>query len=670
MALTPAVIAEADRIMASDAAVNLKVLELNDLWLSNGLASKQVHGTERFCIHPQNRGGAMMNSFDMVTKGETMMSQGLRIDLLETSAVAFCMSSNAVKRDKQLAANRKCCSQAKGVMPEVVGDELFLTVGSSHSTCYLKSMKQGLVKNASSFMNKGQPVERCLSQGWTWLILADTLEDQFPSLPLLYSSVLNSNNSVCVASTEIECLATISNCLKLGKTVAEATAATMQGEPACKEYLETVAFFAQKYTGGDEMPLVDFLVSFSKLYGQSIRLGQEFTQLITYFDFKLEANLAPCFRVACMAAQLASPKVQDQFAKLLVKADLDRIKSKSKPELLEAERLLKDAWVATQNAPLKDGERYTVFGRCCVRTVLYLSQKQKFGRENKEWNSLEEINQALATELLGPKGTSSSAAPTASPSKVANLLEASPSTVAMMQHPHLEVGGLYQHSDYGSQVFQLLELNDTSAKFEHRPLMQDAWTVAIALSDDLKQWKKTKKAIVQVVDQAALSKYLVENNSAAGEAIDMQRMQILLYDTFVNLPEVDGFSFVSPPTGLCATINIPKGKLKLIAYGDLKRDDGKPGHKVSGYALSPPKAVGDMDNVTATSVLVPFWYVKPSMDAEAVNMQLTNAKHGGLAIPCYTNSRSIRKGELLLHAAEALLAKEASKAAPKKRKAS
>ena len=108
-------------------------------------------------------------------------------------------------------------------------------------------------------------MEKCLTQGWTWLILADTLEEQFPGLPLLYSSVLNSNNSVCVASTEIECLATISNCLKLGKTVAEASAATMQGEPACKEYMETVAFFAQKYTGGEQMPLVDFLVSFSCL---------------------------------------------------------------------------------------------------------------------------------------------------------------------------------------------------------------------------------------------------------------------------------------------------------------------------------------------------------------------------------------------------------------------
>ena len=132
--------------------------------------------------------------------------------------------------------------------------------------------------------------------------------------------------------------------------------------------------------------------------------------------------------------------------------------------------------------------------------------------------------------------------------------------------------------------------------------MQDAWTVDVALSDDLKQWKKTKKVIAQVVDQAAWSKYLVEQSSAAGDATDMQRMQIMLYDTFLNLPKADGFSFVSPPTGLCATVNIPKGKLKLFAYGDLKRDDGKPGHKVSGYALSSPKAVGDMDNVTPSSL--------------------------------------------------------------------
>ena len=64
--------------------------------------------------------------------------------------------------------------------------------------------------------------------------------------------------------------------------------------------------------------------------------------------------------------------------------------------------------------------------------------------------------------------------------------------------------------------------------------------------------------------QAAWSKYLVEQSSAAGDAIDMQRMQIMLYDTFLNLPKADGFSFVSPPTGLCATVNIPKGKPQTL----------------------------------------------------------------------------------------------------------
>ena len=78
-----------------------------------------------------------------------------------------------------------------------------------------------------------------------------------------------------------------------------------------------------------------------------------------------------------------------------------------------------------------------------------------------------------------------------------------------------------------------------------------------------------------------------------------------------------------------------------------------------------------MDNVTPSSVLVPFWYVKPTMDPELVTMVLSQQKHGSITIPMFTNSRALKAGEVLLHAAEALIAKEvSSKAAPKKRKAS
>ena len=63
---------------------------------------------------------------------------------------------------------------------------------------------------------------------------------------------------------EMECLATIAQYVKLGKTLEQAEL-TKLGEPACKEYLETIAHFARLFAGGDQMPLVEFLSTFSNL---------------------------------------------------------------------------------------------------------------------------------------------------------------------------------------------------------------------------------------------------------------------------------------------------------------------------------------------------------------------------------------------------------------------
>ena len=62
-----------------------------------------------------------------------------------------------------------------------------------------------------------------------------------------------------------------------------------------------------------------------------------------------DANLAPCFRIACMAAQMSSPKVVDGVAKMIYEADLDAAK-KRKQQLQEAEEGLRDAWHVTQLA--------------------------------------------------------------------------------------------------------------------------------------------------------------------------------------------------------------------------------------------------------------------------------------------------------------------------------
>ena len=106
MALTADVKKEAEAIMASADVANMKVQKLNALWLQHGLASHQKHTPDRFLIHPMNRGGAMINGHDMVAKGERLLAQGLRKDLLECSAVAFAMSSSASERDSQVLANK------------------------------------------------------------------------------------------------------------------------------------------------------------------------------------------------------------------------------------------------------------------------------------------------------------------------------------------------------------------------------------------------------------------------------------------------------------------------------------------------------------------------------------------------------------------------------------
>lgn len=203
MALSDEVKAEAAKIIASNEPVNLKVVTLNQLWLKHGLASYQTMSCCKVLVHPSNRGGAMLNGHDVQAKGENLMSQGIRQDLLESSSVAFSLSSNVDKRNEQIQANISLTQQFPDVLAKVQGDELVLSVGASHSTSFLKAKKLAGVPSHDSLC-------QILSNGWKWLILASCLEDAFPTLPLLYSAALNSSNSAQVAATELECLATIS----------------------------------------------------------------------------------------------------------------------------------------------------------------------------------------------------------------------------------------------------------------------------------------------------------------------------------------------------------------------------------------------------------------------------------------------------------------------------
>ena len=208
-----------------------------------------------------------------------------------------------------------------------------------------------------------------------------------------------------------------------------------------------------------------------KVYGESLRLGSEFTKLIAHYDFRLDGSVAPCFRIACVATQMSSPNQVDGVARLIFKSDLDAAKTKRKAELEEAEESLRDAWHVAQLALyLPHAKRNEIFGRFCVRMVLFVLRKQGKGQEKKEWESFSAIRDAFAEELMRKKsssegsaaasqGTAAASVPAAS-TDVVNMVDASKASILLLQHSHLEVGSNYMNDDHGNKVWTLTAVSD------------------------------------------------------------------------------------------------------------------------------------------------------------------------------------------------------------------
>lgn len=145
MALTNEVKVEVGRVMESDDGVNVKITKLTKIFLDSGLARHEVVSPSLVLCHPSNRGGSMLNGHDVVQKGEVLMKQGVRQDLLEASSVAFCLSKQEDKRKSQVNANKILASHHPDLLAPPSGAERYLSVGSSHSTAYMRAMLSGIL---------------------------------------------------------------------------------------------------------------------------------------------------------------------------------------------------------------------------------------------------------------------------------------------------------------------------------------------------------------------------------------------------------------------------------------------------------------------------------------------------------------------------------------------
>ena len=153
-------------------------------------------------------------------------------------------------------------------------------------------------------------------------------------------------------------------------------------------------------------------------------------------------------RVALLSAMLTSKKSSDGYSKLIFKSDFDRLTRALQSKAVQMESILAKSWAQLVQESIDGAVKATAFGKLCVRTVLLVLQKQKYGRD-PEFDSFTDITNQFAEDLAGgnpapsPAQSSKQRQEQEKRDKVEDLVSASAAQVAMLQHAHLKIG--FQH---------------------------------------------------------------------------------------------------------------------------------------------------------------------------------------------------------------------------------
>jgi hypothetical protein len=296
-------------------------------------------------VHPDNRSKLGVNPHNCHRTGAYIHRVGADLELLK-KATAFEINPMDPVRSTQLDFNRKLVEQSHGMLAKVTGSERYVSVGCGHTTQFCKAAlascrtPEPSLADSSGFLNVQQLVLKdpamrvMLEQGWAWTIVAWQCESAWPLLPDLAQRALNAANTVASQASELEVAASISEFAQLmqdankgavdWKKCCEAASSSM---PPCVQYIDIVAEYVRLYGGGPGAPMIKYLDQVAKAYGENIRLGEDYLKAVTECNFG-PTRKCPHTRTALIAANLVSKKVTDGIAKLLVKSDVERLKSK------------------------------------------------------------------------------------------------------------------------------------------------------------------------------------------------------------------------------------------------------------------------------------------------------------------------------------------------------
>ena len=108
------------------------------LLLAEGVIYKQKIQVQEMMVRPQNRGGTMIQVYNMHLKGKRIIECGFDASLL---AASTCFEVSPEERNKtyQIQANQKIHEAHQDFFVKCSGHERFLSVSSSHVSQFLKA---------------------------------------------------------------------------------------------------------------------------------------------------------------------------------------------------------------------------------------------------------------------------------------------------------------------------------------------------------------------------------------------------------------------------------------------------------------------------------------------------------------------------------------------------
>ena len=259
---------------------------------------------------------------------------------------------------------------------------------------------------------------------------------------------------------------------------------------------------------------------FSKEYGQGVHLGEDFLLACTNTTISVN-DMTPMIRVALLATNLTCDKIVDGIGRLLLKSDVEKLKSKKlQPKVCEAEELLLGRWKDLEkDTKLNETQKFKIFGKACLRTCLFLVGKQKQGREQREFASLDAIRLECIKEMANTSTTSghSMPAPGCPPkaSSIVQLHEAKNAMYVAGQKIELKVGNHYTHKDFEDRVWKCFEVGPNHLGLIWEDLLSD--TVCkikvkdIEIAESLKATKQKPPTLLDAKHVPALLPQIVGN---------------------------------------------------------------------------------------------------------------------------------------------------------------